>query len=593
MESQKLERTDHISGESFKVSEETLSKEDSGKQTAEDDEKVLFNEDVITDLSQYEEGKIVRGTVIAVTGDSVFVDIGYKSEGEIPKAEFSDDPVQGTQIDVMIIRMESREGRVILSKQKADEVISWEKVVRAFNENMPVKGRVTDTTRGGYRVIIEDSFQGFLPNSQASLKKLEDNKSLIGQELLFKIDKLEGKNNIVISHRRYLEEMREKKIEEFFNTKKVGDMVEGIVKDIVSYGAFIDLGGVDGLLHVNDMSWGKVVDPKKYLQKMFINKNEEIRCVILSLNKEERKVSLGLKQLYPNPWDTFVQRYQRGQKYRGTVTKLASFGAFVELEEGVEGLVHISELSWTKRIKHPKEVLKVGQIAEVMLLDYDLNKKTVSLGLKQVLPNPWDELELRYPVGSKVKTRVKRMTNYGVFLELEKGIEGLLHIDDISWTKQVKKPSELYKKGDVLEAVVLSIDKESKRINLGLKQLKDNPWKTLKEKHPKGSVVSGTVTSIVDFGVFVKIDEDIEGLIHISQLANERVEDPHTVCKVGDEIKAVVLNIDEKKRKVTLSVKEYLNHLEEQEITKYLDSGEDKTATVRIGDLINMRGIGE
>lgn len=593
MESQKLERTDHTSGESFRASEESLSRENSEKETLEDDEKVLFNEDVITDLSQYEEGKIVRGTVIAVTGDSVFVDIGYKSEGEIPKAEFSDDPVQGAQIEVMIMRMESREGRVILSKQKADEIISWEKVVKAFNENMPVKGRVTDTTRGGFRVIVEDSFQGFLPNSQASLKKLEDSKSLIGKELLFKIDKLEGKNNIVVSHKRYLEEMKEKKIEEFFDTKRVGDTVEGIVKDIVNYGAFIDLGGVDGLLHVNDMSWGKVVDPKKYLQKMFINKNEEIRCVILSLNKEDRKVSLGLKQLSPNPWDTFEQRYQRGQRYRGTVTKLASFGAFVELEEGVEGLVHISELSWTKRIKHPKEVLKVGQIAEVMLLDYDLNKKTVSLGLKQVLPNPWDELELRYPAGSKVKTRVKRATNYGVFLELEKGIEGLLHIDDISWTKQVKKPSELYKKGDIVDAIVLSIDKESKRINLGLKQLKDNPWKSLKEKHPKGSVVSGTVTSIVDFGVFVKIDEDIEGLIHISQLANERVEDPHKVCKVGDEIKAVVLNIDEKKRKITLSVKEYLNHLEEQEITKYLDSGEDKTATVKIGDIINMRGIGE
>lgn len=593
MESEKLEGTERTSGDSLKNSEESL--EETSKRITEEieEEKIFFNEDVISDLSQYEEGKIVRGTIIAVKGDSVFVDIGYKSEGEIPKTEFSYDPVQGAQIDVMIIKMESREGRVILSKRKADEIILWEKVIRAFDENMPVRGKVTDMVKGGFKVIIEGSFQGFMPNSQASLKKLEDNKSLIGKELLFKIDKLEGKNNIVISHRRYLEEMREKKIDEFFNTKKVGDTVGGILKDIVSYGVFIDLGGVDGLLHVNDMSWGKVVDPKKYLQKIFINKNEEIRCVILSLNKKDKKVSLGLKQLYPNPWDTFEQRYQRGQKYRGTVTKLASFGAFVELEEGVEGLIHVSELSWTKRIKHPKEVLNVGQIAEVMLLDYDLSRKTVSLGLKQVLPNPWDELELRYPVGSKVKTRVKRTTNYGVFLEVERGIEGFLHISDISWTKQVKKLSELYKKGDVLEAIVLSIDKDGKRINLGLKQLRDNPWKSLKEKHPRGSVVSGTVTSIVDFGVFVRIDEDIEGLIHISHLTNERVEDPHTVCKVGDEIKAVVLNIDEKKRKVTLSVKEYLNHLEEQEITKYLDSGEDKAGTVKIGDLINMRGIGK
>ncbi len=572
--------------------EETFTEEKSDKKLDEKlDEKFFderFNEKIISDLSQFEEGKIVEGTVAAVRADSVFVDIGYKSEGEIPKAEFKKAPTQGDRIHVMIIRMENREGRVVLSKLKADEIVSWEKIKTAFNEDLPIEGKIAESIRGGFKVNIESNFQGFLPSSQASLKRMQDSKGLIGKELPFKIDKLEGKNNIVLSHRRYLDEIREKKIEEFFDMRRVGDTVEGTVKDIVSYGAFVDLGEIDGLLHIHDMSWGKVVEPKKYLEK-----GEEIRCIILSMDRTERKVSLGLKQLYPNPWESFEQRYKRGKRYRGTVKKLTNFGAFIELEEGIEGLLHVSELSWTKRIKHPREVLKAGQIAEIMLLDYDLNKRTVSLGLKQVLPNPWDDLEVRYPVGSRVRTKVRRMANFGLFLELEEGVEGLLHVDDISWNKKMKKPSEIYKKGDNIEAVVLAIDKENRRINLGVKQLQQNPWKSLKERHPKGSVVSGNVTSIVDFGVFVKIDEDIEGLIHISQLSNERVEDPHTVCKVGEELKAIVLDIDEKKRKVTLSVKEYLNHLEEQEIIKYLDNGAEKTDMVTLGDIIDISKIGE
>jgi small subunit ribosomal protein S1 len=488
----------------------------------------------------------------------------------------------------MILRMENREGRLVLSKQRVDEIVKWNEIQKSHKEGIPIEGKIVDQTKGGFKVIVEDNFQAFLPLSQASLRRVEDPVSYIGQELLFKINRIEGKNNIVLSHRKYLEELREKKIEEFFKTKTTGDTVEGVVKDIVNYGAFVDLGGIDGLLHTNDIAWGRADNPRRYIEE-----GESITCKILSLDEINRKVSLGLKQLRSDPWESFENRYQKGQRYRGVVNKLVNFGAFIELEEGIEGLLHVSELSWTKRINHPNEVLKVGQRVEIMILDYDLQKKTVSLGLKQVLPNPWDDIGTRYPVGAKVKTKITRIIKFGLVLELEEGIEGFLHSDDISWTKQVRNILDIYKKGQKIDIVVLSIDSSEKKIKLGLKQLQNNPWSSLKEKHPKGSIVTGKVTSIVDFGVFVQVDEDIEGLIHISQLSNERVEDPNAVCNVGDDIKAAVIEIDENKRKVTLSVREYLNHLEEKELTKYLDNDGTKTASVTLGDLIDKSKIGK
>jgi small subunit ribosomal protein S1 len=547
-----------------------------------------FKEDLIDDLSTFNEGKIVEGVVVAVTVDSVFVDIGYKSEGEIPKIEFTSDPQQGEKISVMIVRMENREGRMVLSKQKADEIVKWEEIRLAFSEGMPIEGKIVERTKGGFKVLVEGNFQAFLPTSQVAIRRIADHNAFIGKELLFKVDKLNGKNNIVLSHRRYLEEKREKQITEFFDSKHVGDVVDGVVKDVVNYGAFVDIGGIDGLLHTNDISWGRIDNPRKYLES-----GDTISCKILAMDEQNRKVSLGLKQLSEDPWETFEERYQRGNRFRGKVKKLTNFGAFVELEEGIEGLLHVSELSWTRRVNHPKEILKADQQVEVMLLDYDLEKKNLSLGLKQVLPNPWDDIDTRYPVGSRVTTKVTRLTKFGVLLELEEGIEGLLHVDDISWTKQVKNPASQFSKGQTVDVIVLSFDKENHRVKLGLKQLLDNPWSSLKEKHPKGSIVTGTVTSIVDFGVFVQVDEDIEGLIHISQLSNQRVEDPHEVCKVGNEIKAAVLDIDEKKKKVTLSVKEYLNHLEEREMVKYLDNDGAETSSVTLGDLIDMSKLGE
>lgn len=545
----------------------------------------IFKEDFIKDLSFFSEGGIIEGTVVAVAQDSVFVDIGYKSEGEIPKKEFKGEPSRGEKIKVMILRMENKEGRLILSKQRADEVMLWSRIVKSYRESLPIEGRIVEKINGGFTVDIA-GFKAFLPLSQLS-RRIENLKDPLGKELFFRIDKVDGKNNIVLSRKKYLEELREKKICEFFETKKVGDIVDGFVKDIVNYGAFIDLGSIDGLLHESDISWGKVVDPRRYLDK-----NERISCKILSMDPINRKVSLGIKQLVPDPWESFKQNYQKGGKLRGAVTKLTNFGAFIELEPGIEGLLHVSELSWTKKIKHPKEILRVGQPVEVMLLDYDLEKRLVSLGLKQILPNPWDGIDALYPVGSRIKPKVTRVTKKGVFMELEEGIEGLISAEDISWTKTSKNLSEILKKDRSIEVIILSIDKDRKLIKLGMKQLTENPWENLKIKHPKGSIVTGTVTSITDFGVFVRVDEEIEGLIHVSQLSNQKIEGPHTLYKMGDEVKAIVLNIDQDKKKVTLSIKEYLNQLEEKEIDKYLESN-SKPASVTLGDLIDLSNIGK
>ena len=546
-----------------------------------------FKEEFIKDLTTIVEGEIIEGSVIAVTADSVFIDIGYKSEGEIPLSDFTKKPKKGDSVRVMVLNKENREGRLVLSKKKADEIFKWDNLVKSYKEGFPVEGKIIETIKGGFTVDV-DGYKAFLPFSQIFIKKTDNPSGFIDKIFSFKIDRLNGKSNIILSHRKFLEEQREKSIEEFFNLKKEGDIVEGIVKDIVNYGAFIDLGSIDGLLHINDMSWGRVSDPKKYIKK-----GEELKIKILSIDLDNRKVSLGLKQMVPNPWESFEEKYKKSEKYKGKVTKITSFGGFIELEEGIEGLLHVSELSWTKRINHPKEILKQGDIVEVMVLDYNLNKRTVSLGLKQVLPNPWDTVDVRYPIGSRISVNVARIMKSGLFVELEEGIEGFLHIDDISWTKHIKNLSSSFKKGDSIETVVLEIDKENQKIKLGLKQLIDNPWTTLKSKYPKGSIITGNITSITDFGVFIKIDKEIEGLIHLSQLSNEKIENPNEQFKVGDEIKAMVIDIDEEKKRVSLSVKELINKLEEKEIQKYIEDDPEKTASVTLGEIIDLTNIGK
>jgi small subunit ribosomal protein S1 len=554
---------------------------------SQSDTEEAFKEEFIKDLSSFVEGELVEGIVVAVSMDSVFIDIGYKSEGEISISEFDVKPEVNDRLKVMLMRKENRDGRLVLSKQKADEIENWANIRDSFKEGNPVEGIITEVIKGGFSVDIGD-VKAFLPISQLSNRRVEDAQSYVGSELLFKIDKINGKNNIVLSHKKYLDELNAQKTEEFFETKNEGDVVEGTIKDIVNYGAFVNLGSIDGLLHVNDMSWGKVSNPSKY-----VSKDEKLRLKILSLDLENKKISLGLKQLSPDPWETFEDKYATGMKSKGTVTKLTNFGAFIEIEDGIEGLLHISELSWTKRINHPKELLKVGDIVEVMLLDFDKNKRTISLGLKQVLPNPWDDIDVRYPVGSKTRATVHNVTKYGAFVEIEEGIDGFIHLSDISWTKQVKTASEVFKKDEVIEVVILSIDKEARKIQIGLKQLTENPWENLFIKYPKGSVVSGEITSVTDFGVFVKVDKDIEGLIHISKLSNERIEDPKDHFKVGNKVNATVLNIDKEKQKITLSIKDFINRLEEKEMKKYLEDDTAKTGSITLGDIIDLSKIGK
>lgn len=546
-----------------------------------------FREEFIKDLASFGEGQIVEGTVVGVTLDTVFVDIGYKSEGEIALNEFSEKPSPGEQIKVMIVRTENRDGKLVLSKQRADDVVEWDRIKRSHEQGLTVEGKITELIRGGYSVNVK-SFKAFLPLSQCMLKKTDDPKTFIGKVLLFKIDKLDGKNNLVLSQRKYVEEMKDKKIKEFFESRKEGDIVEGVVKNIVTYGAFIDLGGIDGLLHVHDMSWGRVHDPKKYLKS-----GEKLNLKVLSLDSQNKKVSLGLKQLVPDPWDSFEKRYEKGKKYSGIVKKLTNFGAFVELEEGIEGLLHVSELSWTKRINHPKEILQVNDRVEIMVLEYDMNKKNVSLGLKQVLPNPWDTIDQRYPIGSHVMSKISSATKTGIFVELAEGVEGFLSSNDISWTKRTKNHAENYKKGEPLDVIVLSTDKETRRIQVGLKQLSQNPWEVLRSVYPRGSVVTGKITSVTDFGVFIKVSENIEGLIHVSHLSNVKVEHPGSLFKVGDEVTAVVVDIDQEKKKVTLSIKNYLSMQEKKDIEKYLEDDLAKTGSVTLGDLIDLTNMGK
>jgi small subunit ribosomal protein S1 len=546
-----------------------------------------FKEEFIKDLGSFGEGQIVEGTIVGVAADVVFVDIGYKSEGEIALGEFDQKPSRGESIKVMIVRTETRDGKLILSKQRAEEVVEWDRLMNALRDGTSVDGKVVEQVKGGFTVDLK-CVRAFLPLSQCMVRKTEDPKSVIGMVLSFKIEKIDGKSNVVLSQRRHVEELRERMLIDFFLTRKEGDIVEGVVKNIMPYGAFVDLGGIDGLLHVNDIAWGRVQDPKKYL-----NTGDKLNLKVLTLDSQNKKVSLGLKQLTPDPWETFEQRYEKGMKYDGVVKKLTNFGAFIELEEGIEGLLHVSELSWTRRINHPKDVLKEGDRVEIMILDFDMKKKNVSLGLRQVLPNPWDTIDQKYPIGLKASAKINTITKSGIFVELEEGIEGFLSAENVSWTKQGKNLGDTYQKGDLIDVVVLSFDKEFRKIQVGMKQLSQNPWATLKSIYPKGSTVTGKVTSVTDFGVFVRVNEEIEGLIHVSQLSREKVENPSSLFKAGDEVTAVVLDIDQDRKKVTLSIKDHLNMQEKQDIKKYLEDDVAKTGSVQLGHLVDWTKIGK
>jgi len=521
-------------------------------------------------LKTLEEGQILRGTVIDITPDHVTVDVGYKSEGQIPMQEFlkRDKKVDvkiGDRIDVLLERKESEEGLLTLSKEKADKITIWREISRSCREGEVIEGEIVGKVKGGLSVDI-GRILAFLPGSQIDLKPVRNLDVLIGQRLKFKVIKFNRKrNNIVLSRRVLLDEERKQLRGETLKNLKEGDIVEGTVKNLTDYGAFIDLGGMDGLLHITDISWGRIGHPS---EKLSIG--EQIKVKVLHYDREKEKVSLGLKQALPDPWESVPRKYSLGSRIKGKVVNVTDYGVFVELEGGVEGLVHISELTWSKKMKHPSKIVHIGDTVEVMVLDCDPVKRRISLGMKQIEPNPWALIEEKYPVGTKVVGRVKTVTDFGIFIGFDEGVDGLVHVSEMSWTKKIKHPSELYKKGQEVEAVVLNIDRKNERFSLGIKQLTPDPWKDVARRYRKGEVVAGKVTNVTDFGAFVELEEGIEGLVHVSEISREKVEKPSDVLKVGDTLSAVVLHIDPHDRRIGLSIKGLKEKAEKAEIEKYI-----------------------
>ncbi|NOY45397.1 MAG: 30S ribosomal protein S1 [Deltaproteobacteria bacterium] len=501
-----------------------------------------------------EEGSVAKGRVVDITNDYAVIDIGYKSEGLVPLSEFRGEDGQisvqkGDEVEVLVERLEDADGMVVLSKDKADKIRIWDEISKAAERGDVVEGKIVARIKGGLSVDI--GVRAFLPGSQVALRPVRQLEKLIGETYQFKIIKFNRRRgNIVLSRRVLLEEERAKLREKTLQVLEEGVVMKGVVKNITDYGAFVDLGGIDGLLHVTDMSWGRVNHPSEV-----VNIGDEVEVKILSFDRERERVSLGIKQLSPDPWESADERYPIGSRIQGRVVSLADYGAFVELEPGIEGLVHVSEMSWTKRVNHPSEVVKVGDQVEVMVLNVDMNRRRISLGMKQCQPNPWDLLEERYPVGAVVRGRIRNITDFGIFVGVDEGIDGLIHVSDISWTKRVGHPATLYNVGDEVEAVVLHIDKDNERFSLGIKQLTPDPWAGITARYRVGSIVTGKVSNITDFGVFVELEPGVEGLVHVSEVSSEKVDDLKSMLEPGQEIQAEVLNIDQEERKISLSMK--------------------------------------
>lgn len=508
-------------------------------------------------FANVEEGRIVRGTVVQIHDSDVLVDIGYKSEGTIPLREFktpNGEPLEvnvGDQIDVFLENTEDENGLVVLSKEKADRIQIWEDITKAYEDGRVVEGKVCERIKGGLSVDI--GVKAFLPGSQVDLRPIRNLETLIGETIRTKIIKLNRRRgNIVLSRRAILEEERESARQETLAHLEEGKVIKGVVKNITDYGVFIDLGGIDGLLHITDISWGRVNHPSELFQV-----GDEIEVVVLQFNQQEEKVSLGLKQKSADPWETVAEKYPVGSRVSGKVVSITDYGAFVELETGIEGLVHISEMSWTKRVKHPSKIVSMGDIVEAIVLDLDVNNRRISLGLKQIEQNPWAVVAEKYPPGSIVTGVVRNLTDFGAFIELEEGIDGLVHISDMSWTTRVKHPSEVLKKGEQVQAVLLNIDVEHERLSLGIKQLQTNPWEGIANSISVGDNVTGKVVRLTDFGAFIELENGIEGLLHVSEISHQHVKKPEDVLSVGQEITAKVIKLDEENRRIGLSIKAY------------------------------------
>jgi small subunit ribosomal protein S1 len=487
--------------------------------------------------------------------------------------------VAGDSVDVLLEEAEDANGRIVLSKEKADRLKIWDEISRAYKAEEPVEGTVVARVKGGLAVDI--GVKAFLPGSQVDLRPVRNLEHIVNQRLKFKVIKFnKRRGNIVLSRRALLETERKKLREETLGTLAPGQIVDGVIKNLTDYGAFIDLGGIDGLLHVTDMSWGRVNHPGDLFRV-----GDEIKIKVLKFDSESERVSLGLKQIQPDPWLDAGMRYPLGKPISGKVVSLAEYGAFIELEAGIEGLIHVSEISWTKRIKHPSKVLSMGDQVEAIVLDVSEKDRKISLGMKQLEPNPWSLIEEKYPVGTKVNGTVRNVTNFGLFVGLEEGIDGLVHVSDISWTEQIKHPGEKFKKGDPVEAVVLKIDWENEKFSLGIKQLEANPWDEIIKRYPVGSEVTANVTTVADFGAFVGLDEGIEGLIYSSELSSERVENPADVVKPGDSVTAVVTKVDPMEQKIALSIKA-LTDREQRDALKKLATQQTQSQTTTLGDLL-------
>ena len=527
--------------------------------------ETLFEESLRT----VKPGGVVKGRVVGITATHVLIDVGYKSEGQIPVQEFADRQGKlqvkvGDEVDVYFASSEGENGGIVLSRQRAESMKVWEDLEKAFNEGRPVEGVIVGKVKGGFKVDV--GVPAFLPGSHVEIRPSRNLDKFIGTTDRFEVVKFNrARGNVVVSRRTLLEKERDILKQEVLKVIEEGVILEGTVKNITGYGAFVDLGGIDGILHISDMSWGRIAHPSEVVQV-----GDKVKVVVLKFDNEKERISLGMKQLTPDPWHTVAEKYPVGARVQGKVISLMDYGAFVELESGIEGLIHISEMSWTRKVAHPSKLLQVGQGVEVVVLNIDPGHRRISLGLKQVMANPWEEAKEKYPVGSVVKGPVRNVTDFGIFVGIEEGIDGLVHISDIHWTKKIKHPSELYKKGDIVEAKVLGINVESARFSLGIKQMTPDPWQVVAERYPVGSRVKGRVTSVPDFGVFVRIEDGVEGLIHVSQLSTERIDKPSSLYKPGDEIEAEVINIDLQEKKIGLSVKALRRSEERQEMENYL-----------------------
>jgi small subunit ribosomal protein S1 len=529
-------------------------------------------------FTAFKEGSIVNGTILDIRPQVVIVDIGYKSEGVIPSSEFEDEDIEvGDEVEVLLERLENDEGMVVLSKEKAAHKQNWDKIVKVYEAGGLVKGKVKSVVKGGLMVNV--GVEAFLPGSQVDVIPPKDLTEYVGNIYEFKIVKVnDERQNVVLSRREVIEAERAERRQRFLQTVVIGDKVTGIVKNLTDFGAFVDLEGMDGLLHITDMSWGRISHPSEMLRI-----GQAVDVQILDVDRDKERVSLGLKQMTDNPWADIEAKFPIGQHVKGKITKLLPYGAFVELERGVEGLVHVSELSWVKRITRPSDVLELDQVIEAVVLGISIEEQKISLGVRQLDENPWDEIEARYPIGTHITGQVRNLTAYGAFVGLEEGIDGMIHVSDLSWTRKINHPSEILKKNEDVEAIVLSIDKENQRVSLGIKQLDNDPWSDIDTKFKVGDIVKGAVAKIASFGAFVSLEGDIDGLIHISQLSEEHVEKVKDILKVADEVEARVIKVDKIERRIGLSIKA-VNYTEDQ-----LQKESQSFETLRpSGDLVGL-----